>query len=669
MPREIKTTSRGHRTEFEQSINGDIIRALVEIITNADDAYTRAETDGPIFIVFGRPGKGPAKDISPVSVTDHAEGMTEADMSAAADIGVEASGFAKKKTIRGLLGRGLKQAAFGIGRGAELASIRKGILSFGRLYDGEHRECMFAVGAEFQQTFGGQDYSPRIPTAEDREHLNIPGDGTRVTLFASRELWTVHLHQDVIRERLQTHYALRALLKNSARRPVYLTDRDGNQYGPLEYKNPKTSPEKAVVSTPLTCDGFPEAKGYLKIFRSVIDLGPVEEYNESGVIVYAEGVPITQTFFGREGHSLAGRFFGHLTCDYIAEILQKENSKGSIKLITLQRMGFVQTHPFAKALAKAAQAHIDRLLQQEAEREKRQKAEQKDETLKKALESLVPELNKLMAALLNPLKDTDGNVSGDDGDDGKQPEPEDKPEPTYYQPLTDLEFYPEEIGVRLHAEKQSTLYVRDGAFSNGQKLRITVEGEGVRVISKEMQVDHARASKRDEDGPVGYSRLPFRVEGMQAGTNAIVHVAVGQATAMLLVTVGSHKEPPAPRPRPKGAILKDITFGEYDAKFRAHFDVVTGVLKVNSAHPLQKYYAEARQEKDRSRRRPWATAVADSMTEALVRVVISNFIEEKGTIPRADGWSKTMIALDTLWYSLGMGVHKVVETKLLGVGS
>src|SRR5260370_40175640 len=110
MPREIKTTSRGHRTEFEQSISGDIIRALVELITNADDSYTRADRDGPIVVNFGKAGKA-AKDVTPVSVTDQAEGMSESEMSTAADIGVEASGFATKKTIRGLLGRGLKQAA------------------------------------------------------------------------------------------------------------------------------------------------------------------------------------------------------------------------------------------------------------------------------------------------------------------------------------------------------------------------------------------------------------------------------------------------------------------------------------------------------------------------------------------------------------------------------
>lgn len=661
MPREIRTTSRGHRTEFEQSMSGDIIRALVELITNADDSYTRGGTDGPIAVAFGKPGRGSERDISPVSVIDHAEGMTESDMSSAADLGVEASGFAKKKTIRGMLGRGLKQAAFGIGRGADLVSIKKGILSFGRLYDGEHRECMFATGAEFAAAFREADCSPRIPTTEDRESLGLPADGTRITLRASKDLWTVNQHQDAIRERLETHYALRGLLKNSTNRPVFFIDRHGTRHT-LGYTNPKASPEKPVVSTYLTFDGFPDARAHLKIYRTSADLGPVDEYSESGVIVYSDGVPLTQTFFGREGHPLAGRFYGRLKCDYIAEILRRENAKGSIKLITLQRLGFVPNHAFTKAMIKAARPHIDKLLQQESDREKQQKADDQDQGLKKSLDKLVPELNRLMASLLNPLKDTEGIVRSPEG---IEPNFEGQPEP-YYQPLDDLEFHPEEIGVRAHAEKQTALFIRDAAFSDKQRLQVTIEGEGLRVVTSDLHVDHARSSKNEKDGPIGYSKLPFKVEGTQAGTNAIVHVRVGRAEAMLLVTVGGYKEPQPPKPKPKGAILKEITIGEFDGKFRAHFDVVTGLLKVNAAHPLLKYYAELRHEKDRGARRPWATAVADAMTEALVRVVISNFIEEKGTIPRNSGWDKTMKELDALWYSLGTAVHKAIEDKLLG---
>lgn len=661
MPREIRATSRGLRTEFEQSISGDIIRALVEIVTNADDSYTRAGKQGPIFIAFGKPGRGATKNVSPVSVTDHAEGMNEKEMSSAADVGVETSGFAKKNTIRGLLGRGLKQAAFGIGVGADIESIKGGILSVSRLYDGEGNKCMFAKGSEFSD-LDEDDQSPRVPTAEDRERLNIPVDGTRVTLHASKELWSVNRHTDAILLKLQTHYALRSILKQSATRPIYVIDREGNKHGPLEYKNPKTDPEKPILSVPLDIQGFPTAKAHLKVYRAAIPLGDVDEYSESGIIVYADDVPLVQTLFGRETHALAGRFFGKLKCDFIADLLKKENAGGSIKLITLQRQGFVQNHPFTKALTKAALPHIDKLLKNESDQEQKHKSQDTDKGLQKALDSMVPELNKLLASLLDAPPGTIGPVKG--SETPLEP-PSPVPPSPYHQPLADLEFFPEDIGVRAHAEKQTALYLRDTAFSDKQKLRVTVEGEGVKVISKNIHVDHSRSSTRIEDGPIGYSKLAFKVEGVQAGTNAIVYASVGEATAMLLVTVGAHKEPSPPKPKARGAILKDITFSEEQAKYRAHFDPVSGMLKVNAGHPLQKHYETLRYEADRTKRRPWAAQVADAMTDALCRVVISNMIEDKGTIPRQDAWGKTMKELDSLWYSLGTGIHKVVESKLL----
>jgi hypothetical protein len=664
MPREIRTTSRGYRTEFEQSINGDIIRALVEIITNSDDSYTVAEKNGPITITFSRPARGSRHGIADVSVTDHAGGMTEAEMSHAADIGVESSGFAKTKTVRGLLGRGLKQAAFGIGSGAEIASVKGGVLSYCRLYDGEKHECMFAKGSEYAGAFGMSDHSPRIPRAQDRDDLGIPADGTRVTLHVASDKWTTNKHQDALKQNLQNHFALRQLFKKHNDRPVFLVDRDGDRYGPLEYTNPVTDPPRPVLSVDLKIEGFPKAQAHLRVHRASIDLGPIDEYSESGITIRAENVPIQQTMFGRESHPLAGRFFGRLKCDYIAELLREENAKGSIKLVTLQRLGLAPHHPFAKALTRAAVIHIDRLIQEESERGKKKDSDEGRTKLSKALQDMVPVLNKLMSSLLAATPGAVGPIKANDPTVDPNPEP--PPPPGWHQPLEDLEFFPEELGVRLHAEKRTALFVRDAAFADKQRLQISVEGEGVRVLSRDLAVDHRRAVTNDKDGPVGYSKLPFRIEGTQAGTNAIVHVSAGHARAMLLVTVGSHKEPPPPSPPPKGGFLQKIEMQFYpDSKFRAHFDSTSGTLRINLSHPVQKYYDALRTEKDRSKRRAWVVAVADAMTDALFRQVISAYIEDKGKIPRNDGWGKTMNELDALWHSVGVGVHEVADAKLL----
>jgi hypothetical protein len=161
-----------------------------------------------------------------------------------------------------------------------------------------------------------------------------------------------------------------------------------------------SDPDKPVLSVHLKIDGFPKAEAHLRVSRASIDLGAVDEYSESGITIRAEGVPIQQTMFGRDNHPMAGRFFGRLKCDYIAELLREENTKGGIKLITLQRLGLAANHPFTRALTKAAVAHIDKLIQEEIDRGRRKDPADKTKKLDKALQDMVPELNKLMASLL-----------------------------------------------------------------------------------------------------------------------------------------------------------------------------------------------------------------------------------------------------------------------------
>jgi hypothetical protein len=194
---------------------------------------------------------------------------------------------------------------------------------------------------------------------------------------------------------------------------------------------------------------------------------------------------------------------------------------------------------------------------------------------------------------------------------------------------------------------------------------VSVDGEGIKVLSRDLVVDHQRASKNEKDGPVVYSKLQFRLEGTRAGTNAIVHVSIGSASAMLLVTVGSKMDPPPPPPQPKGGFLRKIEMETSDAKYRAHFDRSTGTLRVNLSHPLQKRYDASRQDPAREKRRVWVVAIADAMTDALFRQVISAYIEEKGKIRRDDPWGKIMNELDVLWHGVGVRVHEIAEAKLL----
>jgi len=115
--------------QADQAIRKDVVRALVELITNCNDSYNRMEdaslaTTGKIIIEVQR------KHVNSVlKVCDNAEGMTPDDMDKKVlRYGEATSGFKEGRSVRGLWGRGLKDSFFGLGHGY-VNSIRDGLFN------------------------------------------------------------------------------------------------------------------------------------------------------------------------------------------------------------------------------------------------------------------------------------------------------------------------------------------------------------------------------------------------------------------------------------------------------------------------------------------------------------------------------------------------------------
>ena len=115
--------------QADQAIRKDVVRALVELITNANDSYQRLKdagfpTRGDIVIEVERKHSG-----SILRVKDNAEGMTAEDLDKKVGrYGEATSGFKEGRSVRGLWGRGLKDSFFGLGHGS-VSSIRDGMFN------------------------------------------------------------------------------------------------------------------------------------------------------------------------------------------------------------------------------------------------------------------------------------------------------------------------------------------------------------------------------------------------------------------------------------------------------------------------------------------------------------------------------------------------------------
>jgi len=121
---EITYTSKGFVQDADQAMEGDVVRGLIELITNADDAY--GANSGKIRMVLRRH----ASQAEPVevSVSDAAKGLTTDEMEKAfLTLGGNTSGFAAGDDVRGLFGRGSKDTSW-FGQSV-FESIKDGVYS------------------------------------------------------------------------------------------------------------------------------------------------------------------------------------------------------------------------------------------------------------------------------------------------------------------------------------------------------------------------------------------------------------------------------------------------------------------------------------------------------------------------------------------------------------
>lgn len=183
------------------------IDAIVELVTNSDDSYRRLEDekkdhDGYIEIVING-----GSFINEIICIDHAEGMRENDIKKIMEFGGDTSEFFKQKSVRGLFGRGLKEAIFGLGKG-EIKTIKDEKLTIVNCYKNDKGKFVYKFLAKNEKV-----------NDAIRKNLGIPKNGTFVRIEVLKV--NKHLIADRIFEQIKHHYALRNIL-TSEKREVFL---------------------------------------------------------------------------------------------------------------------------------------------------------------------------------------------------------------------------------------------------------------------------------------------------------------------------------------------------------------------------------------------------------------------------------------------------------------
>ena len=573
--------------QADQAIRKDVLRALVEIITNSNDSYSRIEdasshASGEIIIDILRKHKNSA-----IRVRDFAEGMNDTHMDkVVGTYGEATSGLKEDKHVRGMWGRGLKDAIFGLGYGY-VNSIKAD-----RLY---RSSLLLKDGVP---TFTLDDPFPAIE--ELREKHGVPeGNGTEIEIVVARE--DVKMPQfENLRNYLQRHFELRAIMGNPGRliilRNLSSPNKVKHEYV-LSYKPPKG---EMVLDEQFEIEGFP-ASARLQLLRSKIQLstrGEEGDYADAGLLVISQGTIISLTMLKFENDPYASFFYGSLECDYLHDLLKNDEP-----VLTATRDGINWTLPFAKALKQAVESRIEPLVQVEREHAMQDEQMKLDKRLRKKLDKTLRELNVIAASELS-----DGR---DHPSDGRGIEP----------PPSGLGFVPERVFVQTGQTVTLTLRAKlSSRVHDGATVFVVSDNPEVDVLTPKVQI------KALKDHPeIGAAKI--QVEGKQVGNEGVITAYLNDQKAHAAALVQSRKETiDDTQPRKHHGLFTDIRFDDrMDPRQRVYLDRVNSTIVVATAAPSVKLYLDSQRRLDTSEK--GQVLLAELITEAVCREIARQGVE------------------------------------------
>lgn len=583
--RKLQYADRVAIQQADQAIRKDVFRALVEIITNSNDSYSRLEqagwsVGGEIFIDVHRKHKN-----STIRVWDHAEGMNDSRMDkVVGTYGEATSGIKEDKHVRGMWGRGLKDSIFGLGHGY--------VRSF---KGGNFYSCSLLIKNGVPTFTLDEPVRALVPVRQ--EYGILEGNGTIVEIIVSRD--DVKVPQfDNLRNYLQRHFELRPIMSNPRRRIVLrelATDGKIKQEHTLGYKSPKGD---KVLSERIK---IPEHPAWVKLdlFRSSIQLstrGEEGDYADGGLLVISKGMVLSLTMLKYENDPVAAYFYGSMQCDYLHDLLKNDEP-----VLTATRDGINWSHPFAKALKQAVEAKIEPLIEKERKHALREEQTKLDKQLRQKIDRALHELNHIAVNELSNRKDGAAQI---------------------LLPDSGMAFIPERAYVQTGRILTLTLRadIKKKARPN-DIVNIASNSAEIIVLTPTVTL-----KPHKDDPSVGEAQV--RVEGRQVGEEGIVTAFLGKLHAQAMVQVHSKKETLVEPPtRGKNALFNDIRFDDrMDPRQRVYFDRVNSSIVIATNAPSVKRYLDENNRLDTSM--TGQVLLAELVTEAVCREIAREGVEK-----------------------------------------
>lgn len=582
--RRLQYADRVALQQADQAIRKDIFRALVEVITNCNDSYSRLEqagwsVGGEIIIEVQRKHKN-----SVIRIFDHAEGMTDSRMDkVVGTYGEATSGIKEDKHVRGMWGRGLKDSIFGLGHGY--------VRSF---KGGNFYSCSLLIKKGIP-TFDLDEAEKATPKLREKYGIS-EGNGTVLEIIVSRD--DVKVPQfDNFRNYLQRHFELRPIMSNPKRKIILkeiASDGKVRQEHVLSYKSPRG---EKVLSERFKIAGYP-AYVKLEVYRSGIQLSTRSEegdYADGGLLVVSKATVISLTMLKYESDPYAAYFYGTMQCDYLHDLLKADEP-----VLTATRDGINWTHPFAKALKLAVEEKLEPLVQKERKHAMREEKNKLDKQLRQKIQRALHELNNIALNELSNHKE------------GRK----------VHLPDSGIAFFPERAFVQTGRTLSLLLRARmPGKTRAARTVKITSNSPEIIVLSPQVVLKPHKT-----DPSVGEARV--RLEGRQVGGEGTVMATIGKMHTQAIVQVHSKKDVlPEPAARSKNALFNDINFDDRtDSRQRVYFDRVNSNIVIATGAPSVRLYLDENNRLDTTIQ--GQVLLAELVAEAMCREIAREGVEK-----------------------------------------
>lgn len=320
-----------------------IEKALVELITNADDSYARMEragapASGQIRVQYERHQAGAV-----LMVSDQAEGMPFAQARFILTYGGAHSPLARGEGGgRGYFGRGLKQAIYGLGYGW-IETIHAGRYARIELFRGENGGYLYDDGD-----------GDRPVREKDRTRLGIADNGTKVTIVIENAQTSISHYRSVVQAVANNVY-LRDVLR---RRQVELLHMQRGKAversGVVQYQEP---PATLLLGPEQAGHFVHEQQTYpftLTLKRALdVELASRGDERTNGLVILSGTAVLDCQLFEYENQVGTEYLFGTVNCPALIDKLGQ-----GVAIISDEREGLNHKEPFVQAFSRAVSAMI-----------------------------------------------------------------------------------------------------------------------------------------------------------------------------------------------------------------------------------------------------------------------------------------------------------------------